>query len=186
MTEPTLAALGGDSGGPLHLSRTGSAASDRADASPDVLRALHADWVRQLRNQVIAGSVVLAAFVVVSRLIDGASGSILLFLGLWTAQWARTAIEWQRARRSDPSAVVSDEIVGETARERSRSETLRRLIGERGSAATWTIAGVIVAVAVIEWLTAGTAMKTVARAGLVKPLVSEGEWWRPRHARGCC
>lgn len=178
MTEPTLAALGDDSGGPLHLSRTGSTASDQAGASLDVLRQLHADWVRQLRNQVIVGAVVLAAFILVSRLIDGASRSLLLFLGLWTAQWARTAIEWQRARRSDPSAVVSDEIVGETARERDRSETLRRLMSERGAAATWTIAGVIVAVAVIEWLTAGTAMKTVARAGLVKPLVSEGEWWR--------
>ncbi|HVQ41228.1 MAG TPA: rhomboid family intramembrane serine protease [Vicinamibacterales bacterium] len=178
MTEPTLAALGDDSGGPLHLSRTGSAASDQAGASLDVLRQLHADWVRQLRNQVIGGSVVLAAFILVSRLIDGASGSMLLFLGLWTAQWARTAIEWQRARRSDPSAVVSDEIVGETARERGRSETLRRLMSERGAAATWTIAGVVIAVGIIEWLTAGTELKTVARAGLVKPLVSEGEWWR--------
>jgi membrane associated rhomboid family serine protease len=179
MTQPTLAALGDDSGGPLHLSRTGSTPSDHAGASPDVLRALHADWVRQLRNQVIGGSVVLAAFILVSRVIDRTSdGSILFFVGLWTVQWARTAIQWQRARRSDPIAVVSDEIVGETARERGRSETLRQLMSERGSAATWTIAGVVIAVGVIEWLTAGTAMKTMARAGLVKPLVSEGEWWR--------
>lgn len=179
MTEPTLAAIGDASGGPLRLSRTASTASDHADASPEVLRELHADWVRQLRSHVIVGSVVLAGFILLSRIIDGTSdGSILLFVGLWTARWARTVIEWQRARRSDPVSVVSDEIVGETARERGRSETLRRLMSERGSAATWTIAGVIVAVAVIEWLTAGTAMKTVARAGLVKPLVSEAEWWR--------
>ena len=179
MSQPTLAALGDDSGGPLHLSRTGGSPSDHADASPDVLRRLHEDWVRQLRNQVIGGSLVFAAFILVSRLIDGASsGSLLIFVGLWTARWARTAIEWQRARRSDPITVVSDEIVGETARERGRSETLRRLMSERGAAATWTIAGIIVAVAVIEWLTAGTAMKTVARAGLVKPLIAEGEWWR--------
>jgi membrane associated rhomboid family serine protease len=179
MTQPTLSALGDDPDGPLPVDRTGGSASGHADASPDVLRELHAAWVRQLRNNVIGGSLVVAAFIVLWRYAGvTADGSILLFLPLMTLQWARTVIEWQQARRADPIAVVSDEIVGETARERGRSQALRQLMSERGSAATWTIAGVVVAVAVIEWLTAGTATKTVARAGLVKPLISEGEWWR--------
>lgn len=179
MTHPTLAALGDDPGGPFHVDRTGGSASGQPDASPDVLRELHAAWVRQLRNNVIGGSLVVAALIVLWRVAGATSGpSIVLFLGLMTLQWARTALEWQRARRADPIAVVSDETVGETARERDRSETLRQLMSTRGPIATWSIAGLVVAVGVIEWLTAGNVMKTVARAGLVKPLVTEGEWWR--------
>jgi membrane associated rhomboid family serine protease len=179
MTQPTLAALGDDAGGPLHVSLTGDTASDVTGASPDVLRELHAGWIRQLRRHVIGWSVVVAGSIVLWRVAGAPSGgSTLPFIALMTAAWTRATIEWLRARRSDPIAVVSDETVGETARERDRIQTLRQLMSERGSAATWTIAGVVIAVAVIEWLTAGTAMKTVARAGLVKPLVSEGEWWR--------
>jgi membrane associated rhomboid family serine protease len=178
MSQPTLAALGDDPGRPLDLSRTTDSGSGETGASPDVLRQLHADWVRHLRTQVIVGSLVLGAFVLLSRVMEGTDSSILLFVGLWTVQWARTVIEWQRARRSDPISVISHGTVGLTAREHGRTETLRQLMSERGAAATWTIAGVVLAVGVIEWLTAGNALKTVARAGLVKPLVTEGEWWR--------
>ena len=179
MTQPTLAALGDDSGGPLHLSRAGGAASDHAGVSPDVLRVLHADWVRHLRSHVILWSAVVAASIVLWSLAGAPSaGSTLFFIALMTATLARTTVEWLRARRSDPIAVVSDEALGETAGDRDRIQTLRQLMSERGCAATWTIAGLLLAVAIIEWLTAGTVLKTVARAGLVKPLVSEGEWWR--------
>ena len=179
MTQPTLAALGDDSRSPLDLSRSGAPAPDNSGASPELLRELHADWVRHLRSQVVIGAVVLAAFILLSRVIESTSDvSILLFVGLWTVQWARTVIEWQRARRADPSSVISDGTVGLTSRGHGRAETLRQLMSERGAAATWTIAGVVLAVGIIEWLTAGNALKTVARAGLVKPLVSEGEWWR--------
>ena len=179
MTQPTLASLGGDSGSPLRIGRAADDNVDQSGASPDVLRELHAGWVRQLRGHVIGWSVVAVASIMLWRFASArASGSLLLFVGLITFQWIRAAIEWHKARRIDPVAIGSSAGVETTAVEREKGQALHRLMLERGARATWTIAGIVIALGVIEWLTTGSVARTVARAGLIKPLVSEGEWWR--------
>lgn len=148
-------------------------------ASPEVLQDLNSLWLRQLRDRALGwGLVVVVAIglLVVSNAKPG--GSLYFLIGLVALNSVRATVEWWRARAQDPIAAAADSTDAARERDRTRLQQFQDRLASRRSFATGLIAGLVVAVALIEWLTTGSTAVTVGRAGLVKPLVSDGEWWR--------
>ena len=151
-----------------------------AAASPSVLADLHAAWVRQLRNGALAAAAVtaLAAVVAVVVALGGKPfAQLWLLVGIMAAQTVWSTFEWWSARRVDPRvAAVHEPVEAEVERERIHAHRAR--LAERGAPVTMALAILMIIVTVVEWFTAGSVGRTVARAGLVKLLVADGEWWR--------
>ena len=78
MTHPTLAALGDDPGGPLHISRP----SGHADASPDVLPELHARLTRSWAGPPAAAARRLATYRDARSMYDDVSMAALTAFGI--------------------------------------------------------------------------------------------------------
>jgi len=164
--------LAGASDGPLVPS-----SAPLEGASPEVLWDLNSLWLRQLRDRALGWGLVV--FVAIGLLVMSNArpgGSLYFLIGLIGLNSVRVTVEWWRARRQDPLAAAADSA--DAALERDRLQQFQERLASRRSVATGLIAGLVLALALIEWLTTGSTAVTVARAGLLKPLVSDGEWWR--------
>ena len=150
-----------------------------SEPSPELLRSLHQDYLRQLRNRTIGWMAVLLVAPSLA-VIAGVGFPAPFWFALMLAgiQAVRAGVEWSSERDVDPVEAASAESVAAREAERDRVVTFQKRMRERRPIATGMIAGLVVLVTVVEWLTAGSTSTTVERAGLVKPLVTQGEWWR--------
>lgn len=157
---------------------TGAAARGSSGVSPDVLRGLHADLVRQLRRRALLWSVICGA-VGALLLVPGLStfSSLLLVTVLTAAQAGKAWLDWRATRRIDPEA-DADWLTAHAERERDRRVAFTTRLMSRSPTVTIALAALVVAVTAAEWLLTGSLGRAVARAGLVKFLVNDGEWWR--------
>jgi membrane associated rhomboid family serine protease len=165
------------------LGRIDPTVLEEAPASPEVIRKLHRDLLRQKRRTFLIASPLLlvAGFAVFVGLSEppGAFGQRLnlVFFGVVLGSAvAQVGWEWIRLRRTDPLALHQRE---QADAERHRANQFDH--GLRSAAVrpvlTLGLISTIVVVTVIQFAT--TALPTaVAIAGLVKPAARGGEWWR--------
>lgn len=148
------------------------------EASPEVLRELHQAHVQQLRSQTLVRSALFLAALGASPLLGAVPGtSYWLLVGLVGVIAIQTGVEWDRARRTDGISSESRDLA-ELAREQERLLAFDARLAAFHPRVTTTIAVLVTLATLTEWLSATSIATTVARAGLVKPLVADGEWWR--------
>ena len=160
------------------LTASGGGLDTQSEPSPDVLRSLHSDYLHQLRASALGWSAVVAAGFAIAILTGRWVGPLVLALLIAGVQAAKVGYEWWRERRVDPIAAESAGAREAQQLERDRVAAFKERLRGTRLIATGTLAGIVVLVTVIEWFTAGTIWITIGRAGLIKPLVSQGEWWR--------
>jgi membrane associated rhomboid family serine protease len=165
------------------LGRIDPTVREEAPASPEVIRALHRDLVRQKRRTFLIASplLLLAGFSVFAGLAEppGAFGqrlNLVIFGIVIGSAVAHVGWEWITLRRADPLALNERERADA---ERHRASQLDH--GLRSAAVrpvlTLGLLSTIVVVTGIQFVT--TPLPTaVAIAGLVKPVTRGGEWWR--------
>ena len=146
--------------------------------SIDAARELHRDAVTLARGRMIfaLACLVLVPFLV---LIVGImpSGPVLLPLPAILTAWAAAAVyEWWRLRRTDPLENWRRERQ-EEIEERSAKIEHQALIEARTPVVTLALTAMIVVVTAIQFAGPGVR-ESLALAGLVKPAVRAGEWWR--------
>ena len=148
------------------------------EASPEVLRELHRGWVQQLRRKTLIWAAIAAGVVGLGATIGSPpGGSFWLLAGLIGIVSIQSAVEWRRALRTDGTSAAAG-VLAEFSEEQQRAEAFKVHVATVRPIATATVVVIVVVVTIIEWITAGSIVTTVARAGLVKPLVTDGEWWR--------
>jgi len=148
------------------------------EASPEVLRELHRGWTKQLRRKTMISAAISAGVIGLGLTIGSPAGGLFWFLaGIIGIVSIQSALEWRSALRSDGASAGAGALA-EFSEEQQRADAFKAHVATVRPIATTTVVAVVVVVAVVEWLTAGSILITVARAGLVKPLVTDGEWWR--------
>lgn len=165
------------------LGRIDPTVGEDAPPSPEVIRDLHRDLLRQKRRTflIVSPLLLLAALAVFAGLSEppGMLGQRLnlVFFGVVVGSAvAQVGWEWIRLRRADPLALYEREQ-GDAERHRAnqfdhllRSAAVRPVL-------TLGLLSTIVVVTVIQFVT--TPLPTaLAIAGLVKPATRGGEWWR--------
>jgi membrane associated rhomboid family serine protease len=165
------------------LGRIDPTVREEAPASPEVIRALHRDLLKQKRRTFLLASPLLlvAGFAVFAGMSEppGAFGqriNLIFFGGIIGSAVAQAGWEWIRLRRTDPLVLYQRE---QEEAERHRANQYDH--GLRSAAArpvlTLGLISTILVVTVIQTVT--TALPTaLAIAGLVKPATRGGEWWR--------
>ena len=148
-------------------------------ASVEASRAVHADAVRlkrgELRLALICCAVLLAG-------VMAARGHVELLFQLMVPAalailWAgRLTFDLIGLRRADPDRLLGLEQTHEAERAGERREYIARAAGLRPGLTLGLIATVALVTAV-QFLVPGVGA-SVALAGLVKPAVRAGEWWR--------
>ena len=147
--------------------------------SPRVIRDLHADLVRQKRRSLIQASplLLLAAFAWLAAITDPARFAGLFFLVfLVFAGIGGIAYEWITLRRVDPMVLYEREQRAAETRKAEQVDHMLKTAAIRPYASLVGV-GVLIALTLIQF-NSGSLAKTVAAAGLVKPAVAAGEWWR--------
>ena len=148
------------------------------EVSPSTRRAIHADEQRDLRWKAVkrAPFVVLA---IAAWIATGPRPSNPLFfvVGLTGLPFGAAAWEWWRHRKSDPLAERLLRAADRDAKVAEAAIVAERL-ATRGSYVTNSLAGVLVVIAVLQLLLDGSIARSVAAAGLVKPAIVAGQWWR--------
>lgn len=152
---------------------------DQSEVSPSVLRDLHAEDLRQARVRMLSRSALAIAALLVWYAIDRQLGSAMLAMtGILVLQAGVAVQLWRGVRRSDPLAPrpESDEAAADARRdiERAHAERMAATL----PVATFGLAAVVVIISLLAWTVAGPIERAIAIAGLVKPAVSAGEWWR--------
>ena len=137
---------------------------------------IHENELRSARRQTIAATFVAVFMAVAWMRADSELGPGLLFLlGIALLWWGGSLYEWQALRRRGPY----DPDAPSAQREAQQASLARHqaLLAERPARLTWLLLGGI-GVATVSQLFADGVTSSIERAGLVKPLVREGEWWR--------
>jgi membrane associated rhomboid family serine protease len=154
---------------------------DREDddaPSLEAARDLHRDAVTLARGRMLfaLSCLVLVPFLVLALGIVR-SAAVLLPLPAILIAWAAAAVyEWWTLRRTDPLESWRREQREEVEERRAKIEH-QALVEARTPVATLALATMIVVVTVIQFVGAGLR-ESLELAGLVKPAVREGEWWR--------
>lgn len=147
--------------------------------SARVLQDLHRDLVAQKRRAFVKTSpfLLLSAFAWFGAMTDpGRFGGLAFFSMLTAFMIGRVGYEWLTLRRADPLELYHREQRLEAERQRRQIDHLARSAAVRPFASLALVAG-IVAVTVVQFAM-GPLRENVAAAGLVKPAVRAGEWWR--------
>lgn len=164
------------------LGRIDPTVREDAPASPQVIRDLHRDLLRQKRRTFLIASplLLLAVLALVVGMVE--PGSVghrmnLVFLGVVVGSAvAQVGWEWIRLRRTDPLALYERE---QRDAERHRGNQFDHLLRSAAVRPVLTLGllSTIVVVTVIQFVT--TPLPTaLAISGLVKPAARAGEWWR--------
>jgi membrane associated rhomboid family serine protease len=153
---------------------------DTTGVSPDTLREmrdLHAAETRRLRTKLRwnVGALVAASLISYSinhhpSLLDFLVGIIFVLV---VASW----LEWAKHSHTDPLAASSITV---QARERAQALAAmhRQRLAEHPPYVTYGVIACVVIVAIQQVFVSGSSNQSVAAAGLVKPLVTAGQWWR--------
>lgn len=147
--------------------------------SPDVIRELHRDLIRQTRRSLLQASplLLLAAFgcvaaITAPRQLGGlAPVSVIVFLAI-----GRMTLEWVQLRRADPLALYEREQRRAAAHRAAQTDHMLRS-AEVVPIASLALTGCLCLVTAIELLS-GSLDHAGTAAGLVKPAVRSGQWWR--------
>jgi membrane associated rhomboid family serine protease len=155
------------------------AAADDLPLSAALVRALHADLVRQRRRALWLSSplLLLAGAAFAGAAIDPkAFGSLAFIAVLGVVVVGRRAFQWWTIRRADPMRLQGGALL-ET--ERLRSEQIEHLLRSSVIRPFISVAltACIVMVTAVELFGVPFAHALQA-AALVKPAVRAGEWWR--------
>jgi len=156
-----------------------SLADPNAPPSPQVLRELHHDLLAQKRKAFLTGSplLLLALFAWMVAVMDPMRwGGLVLFAVTAIAGVGHVAYEWLTLRRADPLALYHRECLAEEERLQQQTEFIIRS-GAVRPIATISIVTCIVAVTIVQFAS-GSIARSVEAAGLVKPAVRAGQWWR--------
>jgi membrane associated rhomboid family serine protease len=150
-----------------------------AGPSPAVLRELHRDLVRQQRRKVLTASplLLLAAFGIVAGVMAPRQfGSFVLISGMVVFGVGQMAWEWLRLRRAEPIALYYRE---QREAEQQRSDLQEHLIRSSTIRTGVTIGlTALIAIVTLTQFMSTDIRHAVAAAGLVKPAVRAGDWWR--------
>ncbi|HEY7496971.1 MAG TPA: rhomboid family intramembrane serine protease [Vicinamibacterales bacterium] len=154
---------------------------DREDVeapSLDAARDIHRDAVDLARGRMIFA---LSCLVLVPALIVIAafsrSRAFIITLPVFLVAWAAVSVfEWWTLRRSDPLESWRRERQ-EDIEERSAKIEHAARIAANEPVVTLVLAAMIIVVTAAQFLGAGIR-ESFALAGLVKPAVRAGEWWR--------
>lgn len=156
---------------------SGSDVSTASEPSADTLDAIHADGLRLARGRMLPP---LAILTLLAPVAIGASRDIALLarvIAFAVAGWAfHETYEWWLIRRQSPLDAWRAEQQEAAEDSAARSENETRL------AALWPLVTgglliLIVVVLTVQVFVVGVA-NSVPRAGLVKPAVFAGEYWR--------
>ena len=143
-----------------------------------MLRELHRAWVQRLRRRTLGRALIAGSAIGVGLMLGAApGGSFWLLAGLIGAASIQSAVEWRRALREDATSSSTLALAG-FSEEQQRAQAFDARLADTRPVMTMTLVAIVALVTIVEWLTAGSVSATVARAGLVKPLVADGEWWR--------
>ncbi len=147
--------------------------------TPDVIRELHRDLIRQTRLSLLQASPLvllaifgcLAAMSAPQQLGGLIPVSVIVFLRV-----GRMAFEWVQLRRADPVALYEREQRRAAVQ---RAEQVDHMIRSADVVPIVSLAlgGCLVLVTAIQFLS-GSLGHAVSAAGLVKPAVRSGQWWR--------
>lgn len=146
------------------------------DSSPDELsRSVHADAVRMARRDVARGLTGMAAIAAAGWLTPPFVWIVLVPAAFMAVIWTvRSAVQLAVVWRADPASWLATEQ-REAERERAEIAAFQERSAEL-PVATFTIAGIVVALTLIEWWIG--IPRAIVVAALVKPWAREGEWWR--------
>ena len=147
--------------------------------SPDVIRELHRDLIRQTRRSLLQALplLLLAVFACVAattapRQFGGLIPvSVILFLAI-----GRMASEWWPLRRADPVALYEQQQRRAVVRQAELTDHMIRS-ADVVPLASVALTGILVLVTAVQFLS-GSLQHAVTAAGLVKPAVRAGQWWR--------
>ena len=156
-----------------------SLADPNAPPSPRVLCELHQDLLTQKRRAFLTGSplLLLALFAWMVAVMDPMRwGGLVLFAVTAIAGVGRVGYEWLSLRRADPLTLYERERVAEEERLQQQTEFVLRS-GAVKPLATISIVTCVIAVTIVQFAS-GPIAHSVEAAGLVKPAVRAGQWWR--------
>ena len=156
-----------------------SLADPTAPPSQRVLRELHADLLAQKRRAFLTASplLLLALFAWAVAMMDPVRwGGLVLFAVTAVAGIGHVGYEWLTLRRADPLTLYERERRAEEEQREQQTDFLLRS-GAVTPIATISIVTCIIAVTIVQFAS-GPIVRSVEAAGLVKPAVRAGEWWR--------
>jgi membrane associated rhomboid family serine protease/catechol 2,3-dioxygenase-like lactoylglutathione lyase family enzyme len=144
------------------------------DPSSDTSRSVHADAVAMARRDVGRGVVAIAGLIAVGSSV-WLSIPLLLIPALAASVWTiRSVVRLIALGRADPATWLAAET---RVLERESAERAAHVArADMWPVVTLTIAGLVIAVTVIEWWVG--VMRAIEVAALVKPATRNGEWWR--------
>ena len=156
-----------------------SLADPNAPPSSRVLRELHEDLLAQKRRAFLTGSplLLLALFAWAVAMIDPVRwGGLVLFAVTAVAGIGRIGYEWFTLRRADPLTLYERERRAEEEQHQQQTEFLLRS-GAVKPIATLSVVTCVIAVTIVQFAS-GSIAHSIEAAGLVKPAVRAGQWWR--------
>lgn len=151
--------------------------------SLDTLGELHQQEIRRLRKQMVANGILaaLAGSVCVGAQLTAGTAALGFLFGYLAIvllfRAVRAGRAWSIIRQRDPVTNVMAEAAA-AAQARAAAMAQAERFAARPAYATWTIAGVLIAIGVLQFLVSGSAQQTIAVAGLDKAKVAAGESWR--------
>jgi membrane associated rhomboid family serine protease len=156
-----------------------AAGPDGTSPSPEILRELHDDFVREKRRAFLRASplLVLAAFAVAAAIVDfRAFGGLLMFASVAVLAIGQIGYRWLSLRRADPLALYERE---QRETEQRRVDTYEHAVRASGikPGATMALIALISIVTLVEF-SSGTSAHIIQAAALVKANVRAGQWWR--------
>jgi membrane associated rhomboid family serine protease len=159
---------------PDRLSPTDPSPDDVVVPSPGVAREIHRETVRDERNRLLKRLPLVALAILFWGLSARWHVETLPFfvVGLSVFWTVNAGIEWWRFRNADPVEAVRADRLQRLEQDRHEQRLLSTTL-----AMTHGLVGAIGAVWVFQILTGGLD-RSVFVAGLVKPAVRAGQWWR--------
>lgn len=147
-------------------------------ASPETRQEIHADEARLLLRTLLTRLVPPVVIAVIWAGLDRRPGSPLgLFFGFLSLPAVMSGIAWWRHRSTDPLAPVPDAARSQDDRLTAAAAHAERL-AQNPPRFTYGLVALLVLVDVAQLLFSQSVPRAVAVAGLVKPAVTSGQWWR--------
>ena len=164
---------------PVRSSQGGADGAGDSAPSPTLLRELHTDLVREKRRSALLVSpiLLLAALAWYAAWMEPAQfGGLAILAFVVVATLGRPVYDWIQLRRADPLALYEQEQRDTETRKEELLEHELRMAAVR-PVATLSLMALVGVVTLLQFWS-GPLSQTVEEAGLVKPAVRAGEWWR--------